>query len=57
VNRLRPGSATFIEVPKADHELQLYASPEDAYAYRNGQERRELFVRPMLEWIRRVTLR
>jgi pimeloyl-ACP methyl ester carboxylesterase len=56
VNKLRPGTATFIEVPKADHELEVYASPEDAYAYRNPQVRRlELFVRPMLEWVRKIT--
>jgi pimeloyl-ACP methyl ester carboxylesterase len=55
LNKLRPGSATFIEVPKADHELELYASAEDAYAYRNPQVRRELFVEPLLAWIRRVT--
>ena len=55
VNKLRPGTATFIEVPKADHELELYASAEDAYAYRGGEVRRELFLRPMLEWAKRIT--
>lgn len=57
VNRLRPGTATFIEIPKGDHELELYASPEDAYAYRNPTVRRELFLRQMLDWIRRATAR
>jgi pimeloyl-ACP methyl ester carboxylesterase len=54
LNKLRPGSATFIQVPKADHELELYATAEDAYAYRNPQVRRELFVKPMIEWVRRT---
>lgn len=57
INRLRPGSATFVEIPRADHELELYASPEDAYAYRNAEVRREQWLRPMLEWVRKVTRR
>jgi pimeloyl-ACP methyl ester carboxylesterase len=57
LNRLRPGSATFIEVPRGDHELELYASAEDAYAYKGAQVRRELLVGPLVEWARRVTAR
>ena len=57
VNRLRPGTATFIQVPKADHEIDLYASAEDAYAYRNPTEKRDLLVGPIIEWARRVTSR
>jgi pimeloyl-ACP methyl ester carboxylesterase len=57
VNRLRPGSATLIALPKADHELDFYASPEDAYAYRNPVVRREAFVGPMLAWIRTIASR
>lgn len=57
VNRLRPGTATFIQVPRADHEIELYASPEDAYAYRNPTVRPELLVAPLVEWARRVTAR
>ena len=55
INASRPGTASFIEVPRADHDIELYASPEDAYAYRNPEVRRDLFVRPMLDWIRQVT--
>ena len=55
LNRLRPGSATFVEVPRADHELELYASPEDAYAYKDPVVRRELLVKPLVEWARKVT--
>lgn len=57
INKLRPGSATFVEIAGGDHELELYASAEDAYAYRNPQVRRELFVKPMLDWVRKVTAR
>lgn len=57
VNKVRPGSATFIEVPKADHEIELYASAEDAYAYRNPTVRHELLVQPLIEWVRRATAR
>jgi pimeloyl-ACP methyl ester carboxylesterase len=54
INRLRPGTGTFIEIPKADHDLELYGSPEDAYAYRDAEVRRDLLLKPMLEWIRSV---
>jgi pimeloyl-ACP methyl ester carboxylesterase len=57
VNKLRPGSATFIEVPGADHEIDLYASAEDAYAYRNPTVRSELLVGPLVDWAKRVTAR
>jgi pimeloyl-ACP methyl ester carboxylesterase len=57
VNKLRPGTATFVEVPKADHEIELYATAEDAYAYRNPTVRHELLAQPLVEWARRVTAR
>jgi pimeloyl-ACP methyl ester carboxylesterase len=57
VNKLRPGTATFVEVPRADHEIELYASAEDAYAYRNPTVRPELLLQPLLEWARKVTRR
>lgn len=55
LNRLKPGSATFIQIARADHEIELYQSAEDAYAYRNPTVRHELLVRPLVEWARRVT--
>lgn len=55
VNTLRPGTATFIEVPKADHEIEFYASAEDAYAYRNPTVRNEVFVGHLMDWMKRVT--
>lgn len=55
INALRPGTATFIELPKADHELEFYASAEDAYAYREGQVRYDAFIEPLVAWLRKVT--
>jgi pimeloyl-ACP methyl ester carboxylesterase len=57
LNRLRPGNATFIQVPKADHSIDLYASAEDAYADRNGTVRRELLAQPIVDWAKRITAR
>ncbi len=57
VNKLRPGTATFIEIPKADHNVVLYASAEDAYAERNGTARPELLAQPIIDWAKSVTQR
>ena len=57
VNRLRPGTATFIELPGGDHELELYRSAEDAYAYREGRVDHDAFIVPLLDWLRKVTAR
>jgi pimeloyl-ACP methyl ester carboxylesterase len=57
VNKLRPGSATFINIPKADHSIDVYASAEDAYANRNGTRSRELLARPIVAWAKRITAR
>jgi pimeloyl-ACP methyl ester carboxylesterase len=55
LNKLRPGSATFVEIPRADHEIEFYASAEDAYAYRNPTVREEGFVDILMQWVRHVT--
>jgi pimeloyl-ACP methyl ester carboxylesterase len=55
VNRVRPGSARLIVIPQADHEIDLYDTPEDAYAYRNPRPGRDLFLEPMIVWAREVT--
>ena len=57
INKLRPGTATFIEVPKADHEIEFYASADDAYAYRNPTVRNEEFVGQLMSWVKKVTSR
>ena len=57
VNKLRPGSATFIQIPKADHNIDAYPSADDAYADRNGTPRRDLLAQPIIEWARKITAR
>lgn len=57
VNELRPGTARFVELPGADHELEFYASAEDAYAYRNPRIDHDAFIVPLLEWARQATSR
>ena len=57
VNKLRPGSATFIRIPKADHNIDVYPSADDAYADRNGTPRRDLLAQPIIEWARKMTAR
>lgn len=57
LNRLNPGSAKFVELAGADHELEFYASAEDAYAYRNPRIDHDAFIVPFLEWARQVTSR
>jgi pimeloyl-ACP methyl ester carboxylesterase len=56
VNRLRPGTATFLEIPHADHELDIYPTAEAAYAGEGGERRFGLFLDPVLAWLRRVTV-
>ena len=54
VNRLRPGTATWLEIPRAGHDLRIYPDPVSAYSFRNGERRPELFVGPVVEWLRKV---
>jgi pimeloyl-ACP methyl ester carboxylesterase len=55
VNRLRPGTATFVEIAGADHELDIYPTAEAAYRGEGGEQRLDLFLAPVLAWLRRVT--
>ena len=55
VNKLRPGTATFVEIPKADHSIDFYASADDAYADRNGTRGREKLAQTIIDWAKRVT--
>ena len=57
LNKLRPGSATFVTIPNADHSSDTYASAEDAYADRNGKRSRELLAQPIVDWAKRITAR
>lgn len=55
VNRLRPGTANFVQIPKADHSIELFESADDAYADRGGQPRPDLLADPLIAWARRAT--
>ncbi|HEX6218059.1 MAG TPA: alpha/beta hydrolase [Sphingomicrobium sp.] len=57
VNKLRPGSATFLQIPKADHSIDVYETAEDAYANRDGKRSRELLAQPIVDWAKRITAR
>lgn len=54
VNRLRPGTAAWLEVPKAGHGLSIYPDPYDALNFENGERQPDLFWRPVTDWLRRI---
>jgi len=54
VNRLRPGTATFIERPNIGHNDNRYATIEDAYAFRDGTPAWQGAADLMLSWLREV---
>ncbi len=58
VNELRPDTATFIQIPKADHSLQIFPSARAAYRNQGrGETNRALFVEPVLEWLKKIAPR
>jgi pimeloyl-ACP methyl ester carboxylesterase len=57
VNRRRPGTATFVEIPGVDHSLISYPNAEAAYRDEGGERRLELFLEPVLGWLRQVMAR
>jgi hypothetical protein len=58
VNELRPGTATFIQIPKADHSLQIFPSARAAYRNQGrGETNRALFVESVLEWLKKIAPR
>lgn len=52
VNRLRPGSARYVGLPRTGHSFRAYPSAEDAAAWSLGQPVPELVLQPILEWLR-----
>ena len=52
INRLRPGSATFVERPNIGHSDNRYASIEDAYAFRDGTPAWQEAAQIMTSWLR-----
>jgi pimeloyl-ACP methyl ester carboxylesterase len=57
VNALRPETARWLEIPKAGHDLRIYADPRSAYGFSGGERRIELFLDPVLAWIGEVMKR
>lgn len=57
VERLRPGAARWLMIPKADHSLLIYPDRYAAYAGEGGERRWELFVKPVAAWLREVAQR
>lgn len=54
VERLRPGTASWLEIPRAGHSLRIYPDIVSAYAWTGGETRPELFVVPVTQWLREI---
>ena len=54
VNAQRPGTATFVQISHAGHGLRIYGSKADAYRFENGVSAPELFMQPVLGWLRGI---
>ncbi len=57
VNRLRPATATWLEIPQAGHGLRIYSDALSAYAWEGGESRPELFVGPVSAWLSKIAKR
>ena len=51
VNRLRPGTATWLEIPGAGHDLAIYPDQYSALIFEGGARKPELFWRPVSDWL------
>lgn len=51
VNRRNPGAATYVEQARMGHSNSRYASPEDAYVWRNGEPAWEETAGVISEWL------
>lgn len=51
INRRRPGSATYLEIAKAGHDLELYPDQYDAYIWTNAARAPQLYVQPVSRWL------
>lgn len=52
VNRLRPGTADYLELSRVDHSYWVYPTATDAYADEYGVAVPELLVSPLLAWLK-----
>lgn len=62
LNRQRPGQATFVLVPKMDHDGDIYDNIVDAYTWTNPvsgtpEQAHHLQTGPMLRWLKDVAFR
>jgi dienelactone hydrolase len=55
LNALRPDSATWLEIPQADHDLDLYPDARAAYRREGGRRAPERFLDPVIAWLGKVT--
>jgi pimeloyl-ACP methyl ester carboxylesterase len=55
LNGLRPGSATWLELPKTGHDLSAYPDEKAAYSFAGGTSREDVFVAAVVEWLKKVT--
>ncbi len=51
VNRLRPDTATWLEIPGAGHGLRVYPDAVSAYSWQSGESQPEQFVGPVSRWL------
>ena len=54
VNRLRPGTAAYIERNGIGHSDNAYETIEDAYAFENGRPDWENSAKIMTAWLRKT---
>ncbi len=54
VNRLRPGTATYVERPNIGHSDDRFATIEDAYAWRGGTPAWKESAEIMTNWLREL---
>jgi pimeloyl-ACP methyl ester carboxylesterase len=51
VNRVRPGSARFVDIPKTDHHFMVYDTPEQAFHEQGGRFSSDA-VETIVAWVR-----
>lgn len=54
VNRLRPGTAAWVEIPKAGHTMAIYPDRYAAYQWRDHRLDPDAFIQPVKKWLERV---
>lgn len=54
IERLRPGSTRWLEIPSAGHDLRIYPDALSAFRWEGGVRQPELFIEPVAAWLREV---